>query len=143
MKKRNLLITGIVLSALFMAPAFCEDNIFGDLTTTPPSSTAADPQPTVKVEQPVSIRGTSQMSKQETLTTQSLQNTVSSLESAQADLKAKLETAQTNYNSVNQEYERIKQERAALNKIVKNTNARIKELERAKVKIQKSIQTGQ
>jgi len=138
MKKTNLVITGLVFSALLSAPVFCDDNIFGDLTTTPPSTTQIE-QPTVKVEQPVSIRGTSQMSKQETLTTQSLQNTVSSLEAAQADLRTKLETAQTNYNSVDQEYQRVKQERAALKKIVKKTNSRIKSLEKAKVKVQKNM----
>ena len=138
MKKTNLLITGLVCSVLFAAPAFCEDNIFGDLTT-PPATTQIE-QPTVKVEQPVSIRGTSQMTKQETLTTQSLQNTVSSLEAAQADLRTKLETAKTNYKSVDEEFKRVKQERAALEKIVKKTEARIKSLEKTKIKIQKNMQ---
>ena len=141
MKKTNLVITGLVLGVLFTTPALCEDNIFGDLTTTPPSTTQVNQQPTIKVEQPVSIRGNSQMSKQETLTTQSLQNTVSSIEAAQADLRAKLETAQANYNSVNQEYLRVKQERAALSKIVKQTNSRIKSLEKTKIKIQKNMQS--
>ena len=108
MKKTNLLITGLICSALLVTPAFCEDDIFGDLTT-PPGTTQIE-QPTVKVEQPVSIRGTSQMNKQETLTTQSLQNTVSSLEAAQADLRTKLETAQANYKSVDQEYKRVKED---------------------------------
>ncbi|MCQ2957392.1 MAG: hypothetical protein MJ180_00655 [Candidatus Gastranaerophilales bacterium] len=139
MKKTNLFLAGFVCAVLAITPAFCEDNIFGDLTTTPPST--SELQTTVKVDEPVAIRGTSQMSKQETLTTQSLQNTVSSLEAAQADLRTKLETAQTNYNSVDQEYKRVKQERAALKKIVKKTNSRIKSLERTKTKVQKTMQT--
>ena len=139
MKKTNLLITGLVFSTLLITPAFCEDNIFGDLTTTPPSTTTIE-QPTIKVEQPVTIRGTSQMSKQESLTTQSLQNTVSSIEAAQADLRTKLETAQTNYKSVSQEFERVKQEKAALEKIIKKTESRIKSLENTKIKVQKNMQ---
>ena len=86
MKKNLFLTLPAILCAtcLLSAPAFCDDNIFGELSSTPPN--AAEIQPTVKVEQPITVRGTTQMAKQETLTTQSLQNTVSSLEAAQADL---------------------------------------------------------
>lgn len=139
--KKTLLGLPVVLCAacLLSAPAFCDDNIFGELSSTPPN--AAEIQPTVKVEQPITVRGTTQMAKQETLTTQSLQNTVSSLEAAQADLRTKLETAQNNYNAVDQEFLRVKQERAALKKIVKKTNARLKSLERTKKKVQQAMQT--
>ena len=123
MKKVNLFSTlGIVIctSCLLTTPAFCEDNIFGDLTTTPPATTDIQPA-TVKVEQPIVVRGASQMNKQESLTTQSLQNTVASLEAAQTDLRTKLETAKSNYTSVDQEFKKVKQERAALKKIVRQT----------------------
>ena len=82
--------------------------------------------------QTITVPGASQMQKQESLTTQSLQSTISSLEAAQADLRSKLETAKSNYTAVCQEYDRIKQERAALKKIVNKTNSRIKSLERTK-----------
>jgi len=143
MKKINLFGTlSVVLcaSCLIMTPAFSEDNIFGDLSTTPPNVNEMQ-QPTVKVEQPVTVRGTTQMAKQETLTTQSLQNTVSSLEAAQTDLRTKLETAQNNFNTVNAEYQRVKQERAALRKIVKKTESRLKTLEKTKKNIQKAMNT--
>ena len=143
MKKMNLLATmGFVFCAgcLLVTPAYCEDNIFGDLTTTPPAATDIQPT-TVKVEQPIVVRGTTQMNKQESLTTQSLQNTIASLEAAQTDLRTKLETAKNNYSITDQEYKKIKQERAALKKIVRQTNSRIKTLERSKKNVQKAIQS--
>ena len=138
MKKTNLFLAGFVCAVLMVTPAFCEDNIFGDLTTTPPST--SEVQPTIKVDEPVAIRGTSQMTQQENLTTQSLHSTISSIESAQADLKTKLDTAQSNYNAVDQEYQRVKKERAALKKIVNQTKSRISSLEKSKTKVRKAIQ---
>ncbi len=143
MKKANLFLTFctvVCIAGVATVPAFAEDNIFGDLSTVPPVTSDIQ-APTVKVEQPVVIRGTSQMNKSESLTTQSLQNTISSLEAAQADLRTKLETATNNYNTVNQEYLRVKQERNTLKKIVRKTNSRIKSLERTKKNIQKTIQS--
>ena len=128
-----------VATAGLMSPAMSEDNIFGDLNAKAPATT--DLTTTVKVDQPVVIRGTSQMNKDENLTTQSLQSSIASIEAAQNDLRAKLETAQTNYNSADQEYLRVKQERAALRKIVRQTNSRIKSLERTKKNVQKAIQS--
>ena len=142
MKKINAIFSvGVIACAACMigAPAFADDNIFGNLTTTAPSTTEVKTE-TIKVEQPLVIRGTTQMNKQESLTTQSLQTSISSLEAAQADLRTKLETAKSNYNAVDQEYIRVKQERAALKKIVKSTEKRIKNIDRTKEKIQKSIQ---
>ncbi len=144
MKKSNLFLTvGFMICAVcgLSTPALSEDNIFGELTTTPPPATTDVQTQTVKVEQPIVVRGSSQMSKQESLTTQSLQTSISSLEAAQAELRTKLETAKSNYTAVNQEYARVKQERAALKKIVNKTNSRIKSLEKTKKKIQKTIQT--
>ena len=140
--KKTILTMSIIACAFctISNPAFSEDNIFGNLTTTVPSTSEVKTE-TIKVEQPLVIRGTTQMNKQESLTTQSLQTSISSLEAAQADLRTKLETARSNYNTVDQEYVRIKQERAALKKIVKNTEKRIKTIERTKEKIQKSIQS--
>ena len=137
--KRSFL-AGIVLVAAMglISPAMSEDNIFGDLNVKAPDST--EMTTTVKVEQPVVIRGTSQMNQTESLTTQSLQSSIASIEAAQGDLRSKLETAQANYNSADQEYIRIKQERAALRKIVRQTNSRIKSLEKTKQKVQKNIQ---
>ena len=137
MKKSLFIAAVIAVSATGLAMA--DDNIFGDLNASAPTST--DLKTTVKVEQPVTIRGTSQMNKDETLTTQSLQSSISNIEAAQNDLRAKLETAQTNYNSVDQEFVRIKQERSALRKIVRQTNSRIKSLERTKKRVQKTIQS--
>ena len=144
MKKINSIFTmGVVACAacLISVPALADDNIFGNLTSTTPPATTEVKTETIKVEQPLVIRGTTQMNKQESLTTQSLQTSISSLEAAQADLRTKLETARSNYNTVDQEYVRIKQERAALKKIVKSTEKRIKTIERTKEKIQKSIQS--
>lgn len=145
MKKINAIFTmGIIACAAcaISTPAFCDDNIFGNLTSTQPPKTTEVKTETVKVEQPLVIRGTTQMNKQESLTTQSLQTSISSLEAAQTDLRTKLETAKSNYNAVDQEYIRIKQERAALKKIVKTTEKRIKSIERTKQKIQESIQVA-
>lgn len=144
MRKINMITTlGVIACAgcLFSAPAICEDNIFGNLTTTPPAASEIQ-QTTVKVEQPIVVRGSSQMNKQESLTTQSLQNTVASLEAAQTDLRTKLETAKSNYIAVDQEFKKVKQERAALKKIVRQTNSRIKSLERSKKNVQKAIQAN-
>ena len=140
--KKNLFVAGLIAIAacgVIGTSVMAEDDIFGDLNAKAPEST--DLTTTVKVEQPVVIRGTSEMSKTENLTNQSLQNTISSLDSAQNDLKVKLETAQTNYDAVNQEYLRAKQERAALRKIVRKTNSRIKSLERTKKSIMKNMQS--
>ena len=140
MKKGILTLCAIAcIAGLVAVPAIAEDNIFGDLSTAPSGTTVQTP--TVKVEQPVVIRGTSQMNQSESLTTQSLQSTISSLEAAQTDLRTKLETATNNFNAVDQEYQRVKQERNALKKIVKKTNSRIKSLERTKKNIQKAIQS--
>ncbi|MCR4880860.1 MAG: hypothetical protein K6A44_02795 [bacterium] len=139
--KKNLLTAGVIAIAAvgLMSPAMSEDNIFGDLNTQAPATT--DLTTTVKVDQPVVIRGTQQMNQTETLTTQSLQSSITSLEAAQNDLRTKLETAQSNFNVADQEFKRVKQERAALRKIVRQTNSRIKSLERAKKRVQKTIQT--
>ena len=136
MKIQNYLAISLLVCATcgIISTANAEDNIFGGLNSAPPAEA-----PTVKVEQPVQVRGTTQMTEQESLTTQSLQNTISSLESAQTDLKTKLETAQVNYNTANQEYERVKKERAALKKIVNRTKSRIKTLERSKNNVKKAI----
>lgn len=143
MKKTSLFMGMIACAACLVAtPALCDDNIFGSLTTTPPPATTEVQTKTVKVEEPVVIRGSSQMNKQESLTTQSLQTSISSLEAAQTDLRTKLETAKSNYATVNQEYVRVKQERAALKKIVRTTESRIKTIDRTKVKIQKTMQTS-
>lgn len=138
---KKSLLAGIVLVAAIglINPAMSEDNIFGDLNAKAPDS--SELTTTVKVEQPVTIRGTSQMNATESLTTQSLQSSISSIEAAQNDLRSKLETAQSNFNAADQEFKRVKQERAALRKIVRQTNSRIKTLERTKTKVQKTIQT--
>ena len=139
--KKSLLMAGVTAAATIglMNPAMSEDNIFGELNTQPP--TTSDLTTTVKVDQPVVIRGTQQMNQTETLTTQRLQSSITSIEAAQGDLRTKLETAQSNYNVTDQEYKRVKQERAALRKIVRQTNSRIKSLERTKKRVQKTIQT--
>ena len=139
--KKSLLTAGVVAIAAIglMSPAMSEDNIFGDLNVKAPSST--DLTTTVKVDQPVVIRGTQQMNQTESLTTQSLQSSITNIEAAQNDLRSKLETAQSNFNTADQEYKRVKQERAALRKIVRQTNSRIKSLERTKKRVQKAIQT--
>ena len=142
MKKRNLALV-LCAACIIGAPAFCEDNIFGNIASTPieaPTTKGGNMTTTVTVEEPVQIRGTSQMTQQENLTTQSLQSTISSIESAQADLKTKLDTAQSNYNAVDQEYQRVKKERAALKKIVSQTKSRISSLEKSKTKVRKAIQ---
>ena len=140
--KKSLFTAGIVAIAAIglVNPAMSEDNIFGDLNVQAPAST--DLTTTVKVDQPVVIRGTQQMNQTESLTTQSLQSSITSMEAAQSDLRSKLETAQSNYNNADQEYKRVKQERAALRKIVRQTNSRIKTLERTKQKVQKTMQTS-
>ena len=142
--KKNLLTAGVIaIGALgLIAPAMCEDNIFGNLDAQAPATTDLSTATTVKVEQPVVIRGISQMNQTENLTTQSLQSSISSIEAAQNDLRSKLETAQANYNSADQEFQRVKQERAALRKIVRQTNSRIKSLERTKNRVQKAIQSN-
>lgn len=142
--KKSLLTAGIVaIGALgLIAPAMCEDNIFGNLDTPAPKTTDLSNATTVKVEQPIVIRGTTQMNQDESLTTQSLQSSITSIEAAQGDLRAKLETAQANYNAADQEFKRIKQERSALRKIVRQTNSRIKSLERTKTRVQKTIQSN-
>ena len=139
--KKSLLTASIIAVAAFglMSPAMSEDNIFGDLNSTAPATT--DLTTTVKVEQPVVIRGTQQMNQTESLTTQSLQSSITSIEAAQNDLRSKMETAQANFNTADQEYQRVKQERAALRKIVRQTNSRIKSLERTKKRVQKTIQS--
>lgn len=141
MKKSLFTLSVVAIAACgLINPAMSEDNIFGDLNTKAPSTT--DLTTTVKVEQPVVIRGTSQMNQTENLTNQSLQNSINSIEAAQSDLRTKLETAQSNYNAADQEFKRVKQERAALKKIVRQTNSRIKKLERAKENLQKTMQTA-
>lgn len=142
--KKSLLTAGIIaVGALgLVAPAMCEDNIFGNIDAKAPATTDLSNATTVKVEQPVVIRGASQMNQDENLTTQSLQSSISSIETAQGELRAKLETAQTNYKAADEEFQRIKQERAALRKIVRQTNSRIKSLERTKNKVQKNIQAN-
>ncbi len=142
--KRNLLTASIIAIGAFglVAPAICEDNIFGNIDAQAPATTDLSNATTVKVDQPVVIRGISQMNQNETLTTQSLQSSIASIEAAQNDLRAKLETAQANYNAADQEFKRVKQERAALRKIVRQTNSRIKSLERTKNRVQKTIQTN-
>ena len=139
--KKSLLTGSIIAVAAFglMNPAMSEDNIFGDLNSTAPATT--DLTTTVKVEQPVVIRGTQQMNQTESLTTQSLQSSITNIEAAQNDLRSKMETAQANFNTADQEYQRVKQERAALRKIVRQTNSRIKSLERTKKRVQKTIQS--
>jgi len=141
--KKTIFTMGLIACAAcaISTPAYSDDDIFGNLTTTAPATTEVKTE-TIKVEQPLVIRGTTQMNKQESLTTQSLQTSISSLEAAQTDLRTKLETAKSNYSAVDQEYIRIKQERAALKKIVKSTEKRIKNIEKTKEKIQKSIQVA-
>jgi len=143
MKKMNLLSLGLIACSMccLALPAMSDDNIFSGVSASAPKN--SDLKTTVKVEEPVNIRGTSQMTQHETLTTQSLQSSISSLEAAQADLRTKLETAQANYNAVDKEYKRIKQERSALKKIVNKTKSRIKTLERNTKSIRKAIQTQQ
>ncbi len=142
--KKSLLLAGVIaIGAMgLVSPAFCEDNIFGNIDAKAPSTTDLSNSTTVKVEQPVVIRGISQMNQTESLTTQSLQSSISSIEAAQNDLRAKLETAQANYNAADQEFKRVKQERSALRKIVRQTNSRIKSLERTKTRVQKAIQSN-
>ena len=142
MKKMNLFLScGFIACAacVLATPAMADDNIFGDLTTTPPPS-STEIQTKNVVTQTISVPGASQMQKQETLTTQSLQTSISSLEAAQTDLRSKLETAKSNYAAVSQEYNRVKQERAALKKIVKQTEKRIKTIEKTKKRVQQTIQ---
>lgn len=155
--KKTILTLGAcsLLAVAANLPAIASDDIFGEIdvknyTEVQPPATSEPaittlPAVTKTNAKPgdVVVPGENQMKKSEVMTTQSLQTSISNLESAQADLRGKLTTAQQNYATVDANYIRIKKERAALNKIVKQTKGRISSLEKTKKHIRKTMDTAQ
>ncbi|MDD3593920.1 MAG: hypothetical protein PHX18_04760 [Candidatus Gastranaerophilales bacterium] len=158
MKKTILTLGACSLLAIAAnLPVMANDDIFGEIDVKnytevkPPA--AAEPALTSTLTPAVTksadknaeviVPGANQMKKSEVMTTQNLQTSISNLESAQADLRSKLTTAQQNYATVDANYVRIKKEREALNKIVKQTTNRIKALEKTKKNIRKTMETAQ
>lgn len=70
----------------------------------------------------------------------SLQNAIYQIESAQVELRDKLVEFKAKYSETDNNYRVIKEQRKAQMRDVKNTEKKIKELERTKDKIRKSFQ---
>lgn len=69
-----------------------------------------------------------------------LQNAIYQIESAQVELRDKLVEFKAKYSETDNNYRIIKEQRKAQMRDVKNTEKKIKELERTKDKIRKSFQ---
>ena len=68
-----------------------------------------------------------------------MQDAILNLDNAQVDVRNELLNYRAKYADIDEQYQLIKAERKALNKQVKSTERRIKQIDRAKDKIRKNI----
>ena len=123
--KKSFIILFAFLVIIGLSGKCFADNIFGDDVITPP---------------PASTPATQINNKGNSAINQSLQTSLSNLESAEQDLNNKLQMVQSNYASIDAEYKRVKTERAELKKLVNNTKKQIRTVEKTQKNIQKTLQ---
>ena len=122
--KKNFIILFAFLAIIGLSNRCFADNIFGEDIVTPPQKTTS----------------TAQTKNTDTAVNQSLQTSLSNLESAEQDLNNKLQMVQSNYATIDAEYKRVKAERAELKKLVNNTKKQIRTVEKTQKNIQKTLQ---
>ena len=122
--KKNFIILFALLVIIGLSNKSFADNIFGNDIITPPASTSA----------------TQTNNGGNSAVNQSLQTSLSNLESAEQDLNNKLQMVQSNYATIDAEYKRVKAERAELKKLVNSTKRQIRTVEKTQKNIQKTLQ---
>lgn len=122
----------IILSAAFVfimtSAAYADGNAFTPLNFNDTS-----------YNKPSSVVPTVNTVSDEAVGNGNIQNAISQLENAQADIRTDLLNCKTKYADVDAQYKLIKSEREALNKQIKSIEKRIKSIENAKERIRKNM----
>ena len=133
---KKVLLTGLiaVMTASFaMADEFTFEPV--EITTTP----AATSTQTVVSEQESDVQAIKGLSVVSEQNSERFQNALLELDSVQVDLRDKLLEYKNQYAELDAQYNKYKEERAAMKKVVKETEKRINNIDKRKKQIRKDM----
>ena len=143
MKKLLISTIFVAVSAILTSAPVLADGLVFDPSSYPSKSvsTGENYQTTsVYSTSPVNTKKVNDVTNEKTRTTNSMQNALFELDSAQVDIRNQLLDAKAKYTDIDNQYKMIKEQRKLQNKTVREAEKRIKQIEKTKNQIRKSMQ---
>ena len=144
MKKLLISTIFVAVSAILTSAPVLADGLVFDPSSYPLSkaeSTGSNYQTTsVYSTAPVNTKKVNDVTNEQTRTTNSMQNALFELDSAQVDIRNQLLDAKAKYTDIDNQYKMVKEQRKLQNKTVREAEKRIKQIEKTKNQIRRSMQ---
>ena len=135
------IISASILGLMLTTSAFAADNYsFEPVEISAPAGNTVSPAPaTTTVGNPVKAPATNTPTNVDTLQSESFQNALMQLDSAQVDMRDKLLEYKNQFAEIDAQYVKYKTERANMKKTISQTEKKIKNIDRYKKSIRKEM----